>query len=376
MKKVLVVTNKLITGGVEISLLELVKVMIKNGYDVTLGVCKLGGNLEKEFPQNIKIVELPEVNLKIKDLIIGYLKSGKIFKVFQILKNVFICNLIKDYNKQCYYKSKLYTNFEGEYDIAICYHKPTDLPVAYTINNINAKMKILWLHSEVKSISENEKEGYYDIYNKYDQIICASKTIKQQLINIFPMFSKRIKVIYNIINKEKILDKANIGEKFVKIKNKKIILTVARLSPEKGCTLLLDAAKQLKEENVDFIWYIIGNGPMEDEIKMQIKKYKLEENIKLMGRKENPYGYFKTCDIYVQPSFEEGYGITVAEAKIFCKPIVITNFGTAKEHIINGENGYIVDFNGKELSNAILKIINDSKIENLFKENLESLAQR
>ncbi|MFQ7447449.1 glycosyltransferase, partial [Intestinibacter bartlettii] len=70
------------------------------------------------------------------------------------------------------------------------------------------------------------------------------------------------------------------------------------------------------------------------------------------------------------------YGITVAEAKIFCKPIVITNFGTAKEHIINGKNGYIVDFNGKELSNAILKIINDSKIENLFIGNLESLAEK
>ena len=114
---------------------------------------------------------------------------------------------------------------------------------------------------------------------------------------------------------------------------------------------------------------------MENEIRIQIKKHGLEKNIKLMGRKENPYGYFKTCDIYVQPSFEEGYGITVAEAKIFCKPIVITNFGTAKEHIINGKNGYIVDFNGKELSNAILKIINDSKIENLFIGNLESLAE-
>ena len=109
----------------------------------------------------------------------------------------------------------------------------------------------------------------------------------------------------------------------------------------------------------------------EENISEVLNEEGLNKEVILLGRKENPYGYFKTCDIYVQPSFEEGFGITVAEAKIFQKPIVITDFGTAWEHVENGKNGYIVNMNPEGLSHAIRTLMNNEEIKNIFTNNLK-----
>lgn len=371
MKKVLFVTNKLITGGVEMALLSMIQNIPREEYDITIGVCDKGGEFENEFPDYVKIIELPEVNDSIKTLICNSIKDFNLKRIFHIMKNVILCNILKDYNKKCKYRSKIYTDFIGEYDIAICYHKPTDLPVSYIINNVKASKKVLWLHSELKNISEKEKNEYYKLYRQYDNIICVSTTVKRQLIEKLPQLSKKVSVFYNIIDTDSILYKSQIGEKFIKNKDEQIILTVARLSVEKGHSLIIETAKILKNLNKKFKWYIIGEGPIKAELQKKINEEGLNKEVILLGRKENPYGYFKTCDIYVQPSFEEGFGITVAEAKIFQKPIVITDFGTAWEHVENGKNGYIVNMNPEGLSHAIRTLMNNEEIKNIFTNNLK-----
>ena len=103
-------------------------------------------------------------------------------------------------------------------------------------------------------------------------------------------------------------------------KNK--ILTVGRLSDKKGQDLAIQAAELLKNANVDFVWYFVGDGETKNLLSKMILELHLENNVVLLGGRSNPYPYFENCDIYVQPSRSEGFGISLAEAKLFGKPIM------------------------------------------------------
>ena len=372
MKKIIFITNELIYGGVEKSLLSLINNINRERYDITIGVLKKGGILENKFPQNIKIIETPQINDSIKNILLNDLKNAKFISIIYRLIYLIRCNLTKDYNKSCNYRSKIYDKFDGKYDMAICFHKPTDLPVAYVINNINAKKKVLWLHMELKNISEGERDSYYKIFNRYDELICVSESIKKQLLLIFPEFHKKATVIYNIVEADKIKRLSKIGYKLNIDDNYIKILTVARLSPEKGHDLIIDTAKYLIDKKyTNFKWYIVGDGPLREILNNRIKKEGLEEVIILLGEVDNPYGYFSSCDIYIQPSLEEGFGITVSEAKLFYKPVIVTNFATSKEHIENNITGYIVDFSYKEIAEKIKYLIDSPLKRDEFSMNLK-----
>ncbi|MBC5624028.1 glycosyltransferase [Clostridium sp. NSJ-49] len=360
MTKVIFITNKLITGGVEKALLEMIKQIPKDNFEITIGVFNLGGELEKSLRSDVKIIEIPEVNESIKTILIKDLAEMKLIELIKKIKNLIMCNLVKDYNEKCRYRCKLYRKLNEIYDVAVCYHKPTDLPVPYVIDNVKSNKKVLWIHMDMSKIAENEKRGYYKLYKEYDEIICISKAVKNQVINIFPEFKNKTKVIYNFIDKGEIRKLSDCGEKFETSDGNYNILTVARLSTEKGHDLIIEAAILLKKKGVNFRWYLIGEGPIKNKLLKKVEENDLKKYVILLGNKDNPYGYFKTCDIYVQPSLEEGFGITVSEAKIFEKPIIITKFATSTEHIIDRKTGYIVDFNGNDIACKIEKLIKNS----------------
>ena len=149
------------------------------------------------------------------------------------------------------------------------------------------------------------------------------------------------------------------------------IVTVGRLSWEKGQDIAIESARIMKEKDIKFVWYFIGDGPSYTELHGLTKKYGLEKQVIFLGGMKNPYPYIKKCDIYVQPSREEGYGMTVAEAKLLQRAIVITDFLTAGEHIQNGENGYIVPINQSELALKIMCLIKRPEKREQFSHNLK-----
>lgn len=340
MKKILIITNQLVVGGIEKALWEMLHTIKGDNIAITVAVMKAGGEMYRDFCQHYKVVQIPQVNESVKQLMAEKIKKRKFIKAILTVSNVIKCNLAADYNAQCYYRSKIYDPLPEKYDIAICYHKPTDLPVTYTLNCVNATQKWLWLHSEISGISTQEQIWYKKIYDRFDRVICASYTIQKQFLTKFPEYDSKVTVFRNIINVEEIKRMAEYGDVFEDFSGTKI-LTVARLSKEKGIDLAIRAAKMLKENGKHFIWYIVGNGDYIDTLKKLAEDLQVEDVVKFLGVQQNPYGFFKSCDLYVQPSYEEGYGITVAEAKLFSKPIILTPFGSAEEHITTGYNGVI-----------------------------------
>jgi len=372
MKKILIITNRLVVGGIEKALWEMLHVAESDDISITIAVMNSGGEMYQDFCQHYKVSQLPQVNEPVRQLIIEKIKKRNFIKVFSIILNVIKCNLVTDYNAKCYYRSKIYDSLAEKYDIAICYHKPTDLPVTYTLNCVNATEKWLWLHSEVESITTKEQIWYRKIYDRFDKVVCASYTIQKQFIKKFPEYEKKTAVFRNIVNIESIIRKAESGKGFDEFSGTKI-LTVARLSKEKGIDLAIKAARLLKEKEKKFVWYIVGDGDHLDTLKNLAKDLGVEDVVKFLGVQKNPYGFFKSCDIYVQPSYEEGYGITIAEAKLFQKTIILTPFGSAEEHIISDYNGIIAkDFTGEALFDELWNVLENPNVRNKFQKNLKS----
>ena len=113
-------------------------------------------------------------------------------------------------------------------------------------------------------------------------------------------------------------------------RNKKIILTVGRLTSEKGQIIIPEIVRLLIDKGIDnFIWYIVGDGNQRGKVQDKILEYQVNNYIKLEGVQKNPYPYYKGADLYVQTSLHEGYCITIAEALLFSKYVISTDVAGA-----------------------------------------------
>ncbi len=155
-----------------------------------------------------------------------------------------------------------------------------------------------------------------------------------------------------------------------------MLVTVGRLVPEKGLENAITVCNMLIEHNYDVKWYIIGDGVEKENLKKKIIEYDLQDKFILLGAQKNPYKWMKNCDIYVQTSKIEGFGITVYEAKMLAKPIVVSEIPAFQEQILNGVNGYLAK-NNEIMYNKIVEIIeNKDGIAEQFVENLKEENNR
>ena len=148
------------------------------------------------------------------------------------------------------------------------------------------------------------------------------------------------------------------------------LLTVGRLANQKGYDIALKACKILKDKGINFRWYSLGIGPLKSEIEEYIRKNNLEEHFILLGVRANPYSYIKDCDIYVQTSKFEGFGLAIAEARMLNKPVVTTRFDAVYNQMIDRKNGLVFDMDAQGVANGILELINNKELKNEIVEYL------
>lgn len=183
-------------------------------------------------------------------------------------------------------------------------------------------------------------------YRKYDKIIAQSIDMAQDMTSNWGCKSERIQVINNPISVGKITEIATKGEKPSDMcrKEKPVYLSAGRLSYQKGYDIILQRMAELKP-NIPFDYYIIGDGENKEEVETLVCQYGLEENVKLLGFRTNPYDYISNCDALVLSSRYEGFPNIVLEANALGKP-VFTNTcpGGINEIIVNGVNGIACNF--------------------------------
>ena len=244
-----------------------------------------------------------------------------------------------------------------------------DFITYFVLNKIKANKKVQWIHFDITKIGFIKKLAEKN-YKKFDRIFVVSEEGREKLINLLPALNNKVEAFFNIISCNLIENMSKNENGFNDSFNGVRILTVGRLSKEKGQDLTINALARLKDDGYKIKWYCIGDGHEKDNYKQIIKNLNLENDYILLGSKLNPYPFMKQCDIYVQPSRHEGYCITLGEARCFDNPIVTTNFTGAKEQIKNEETGLVCEISENGIYKSLKRLLDDKDLYNNIKINL------
>lgn len=341
-KKVLIYALKMTVGGVEKALLGQLTQFPAESYDVTLVLQqKIGGYLDF-LPPAVNVVEHDEwkkISAFVRDPLhvnaMKVLRGGKLTKGIYLLWLFFCTKFQKSYKPFYDYIMTLLSDYPGEFDLAIDYAGPTSFTANFVAKHVKEKEKWTWVHFDIDRFGIDKRVAE-NVYSYYNRINIVSAEGKEHFDRQFPQFASRTHVFYNIVDRAVIVAQADaIPNPYEGISAKTIICTVGRISKEKGQLTTISVMKELTDKNKDVHWCYVGDGTELKKCKELAVKYGIAERVTFVGLQTNPYPWMKHCDLYVQPSVHEGYCITLAEAKIFKRPIVTTNFTGAVEQLAN-----------------------------------------
>ena len=377
-KKVAILLPWLKMGGTNKVAIRFMRELVKY-YDVTLILSQNIGELLEEIPKDVHVII--DKMKPFKEMFMSDLSHLKMKYLFQDIIYYLKVKTGKDSIDNLSYivKRNLYITNEI-FDCAISYHGQSPERLLNLIYRVHSQKKVVWIHGEM-GFSDNQCKRMEKYYKKMDHYFFVSEPTRNTFLQRIPVDIAKTTVYYNPLDKEEILLKSkelsdvNFSDKYTNI------VTVGRVSSEKGQDMIPQIAKNLRKAGYAIRWYIIGDGPNLDKIKELIRKENVEEEVILLGVKSNPYPYMKACDIYVQPSYTEGYSTTICEAGILGKAIIGTKpSGGIRDQIVNGENGLIVNASIEGLEQGIVKLLRDpvliKKIEqNILKKDFEGKGE-
>lgn len=314
MKKLLFSAYSLEVGGIEKALVTLLNKLQEKGYEITLVLEKKEGIFLEELNSQISIITYTPNNNK------------------NIIKRKII-NLIKQLKFSIKYKNK--------FDFSASFATYSNSG-AFVARNA-CKNSCLWGHADYLTLFKNnidEMKKFFKEkkYNKFKNIIFVSKEGKDTFISVFSDAKNKTKVCNNLINNQQIIE---LADKEIELKKEEIttFLNVGRHDErQKRLSKIIEVARKLKQENHKFKILFIGDGQDTEKYKEMVKSYNLEEQIIFLGRKQNPYPYFKISDCVILTSDYEGYPVVFLESMILNKPIITTKVSDYEE--IEGKYGY------------------------------------
>ena len=247
------------------------------------------------------------------------------------------------------------------YDLAISFLTPHRI----VAEKVKAKKKIAWIHTDYTRVWV-DAEDELKVWQKYDYVASISGDVTNTFLQVFPSLAPKIVEIENTLSPTFVRKRAELQnvDKEIRHEGTITLLSVGRFSDAKNYDNVPDICKRLiNETKLNIKWYIIGYGGDEALIRKKIKEAGMEEHVILLGKRSNPYPYIKACDIYVQPSRYEGKSVTVREAQMLCKPVVVTNYPTAPSQIRSGIDGVIVPMDNEGCANGLAEVICDKPLQ-------------
>lgn len=342
-------------GGAERSTLKLVNKFLEADWHVDVVMTTGGGELENEIDNRANIKYLRNRSAGNR-----FLKNESLFQKVLALDDL-VKYLI--YRIQELYRKKNYKNIK--YDLAmISLH---GLSPDFCLNYVQANTTVQWIRSDLK-LCDIEKKAHNHILkygNRVDHYLCVSNTVHHSFCQLYPDLSSKAFRIYNMLEPEKILEKAEQSENPYGDYGSNVlkIVTVCRISDKsKGLLRMVHLLKRLADEHHNVVWFIVGDGPDREKVQEEIVKFDLQGKMILLGMKPNPYPYYKHADISATLSYFEGLCGAVNEAKVLGKPVIATKFSGVEEQIINGVNGLIVNNEMEAIYEGLKELITNESL--------------
>ena len=277
MKKILFLTRSLGIAGVPKSLISLIKTFKKDECEITIGTLSSDLTNASQLPKWVKVISIEEIINK------EHAKFLRFQKYCQEKRFLFLVWKFSNQIEKKIFKKTIRKNFQEVYDVANAYHQ--GLCSSFVIKLIKSKKKYLWYHSS--TIMDDCKEN---VFAKADKIILVNPLIKQIICDHWKKIdANKICSIPCYIDSDEI---KKLSLETVDIQENSFV-TVSRLSKEKGLNLIVETCIILKRENLNFNWYVIGDGPLLEPTLKEIEKNGLQDFLHLIGKRENPYPYIK-----------------------------------------------------------------------------------
>ena len=371
MKQILIVSHAMELGGAERSLLGLLNVLDPKRYKIDLFLLRHEGELLEYIPEYVHVLPKVAAYTVLARPMKDTLREGHFW-----LTGVRLYAKIKAarYNKKHQYKDsavaleyshkyiKRYMpkiNPTVEYDLAISFLTPH----YFVAEKVRAKKKIAWIHTDYKKVQINIHSETV-MWGKYDYIASISEEVSKSFLEVCPSLRSKLILIENILPERLIKRQAmelDVTKEMPVIEDGFRLLSIGRYCTAKNFDNVPAICSCLLKKGFKVKWYIIGFGGDEELIRQKIAEEKMEEHVILLGKKENPYPYIRACDLYVQPSRYEGKSVTVREAQMFAKPVVITAYPTSGSQLEDGVDGVVVPMDNEGCADGIAKLLDDPK---------------
>lgn len=353
-------------GGVEKSLLGLLSLLDREEYDIHIGLLRKEGALLDNIPSWVVVHECFKEQWDVLNrppllTIKSFFYKGNFMEAIMHLFLYIIYKVSGDRTLFYKYILRKESSIDICFDKAYAYAGPASMLDYYICRKIKAKEKYGWIHYDIKGFGI-DKVLTRKLYKEYQKVYVVSETAKSKFDELFPEFCQKTEVRYNVVSKEQILSLAEQGDTFTDDFQGTRILTVGRLSQEKGQDVAVSTLKMLVDKGCDVKWYFVGEGNLRTICEQKASELGVFDRVVFLGLQTNPYGYMKNCDIYVQPSRHEGYCITLAEARCFTVPIVATNFTGAEEQLRTYPQSVVTGMAVEEVANGVLFLLSNKSL--------------
>lgn len=238
------------------------------------------------------------------------------------------------------------------YDLAISFLTPH----FFTKVRVNAKKYAAWIHTDYTALSF-DRATELEMWREYDYICGVSDKVAAGFAATFPELADRVCTVENILPAALIRTQSEEPQQDMPSDGSLKLLSVGRFCDAKNFDNVPDICRRLVGSGLDIKWYLIGYGGDESLIRQRITEAGGQDRVIILGKKENPYPYMRACDLYVQPSRYEGKSVTVREAQLLGRPVVITNYATAASQLEDGVDGVIVPMDNEGCAAGIAALL-------------------
>lgn len=378
-KKLLFVINTLSRAGAETALMELLKKLNGQEYEIYLYVITGQGEMIRMLPDSVRLLnpafsEQSVLNGRgrwelMKKVCQSFVKNGRFMDKLQYVIRNLAC-MVKAKRIQT---DKLFWRVlsDGADRFDLCF----DLAMAwieggsayYVADHVRARKKAALIHIDYENAGYT-KAMDQDCFREFANIFAVSKETRKHFLNVYPEYADKLDVFHNIVDQDLICLKAREKGGFSDGYKGFRILSVGRLTWQKGFDLAIEAMKLLKDKNCHIRWYVLGEGEQKKALQKKIQILKLEQDFLLLGQVDNPYPYYAQADLYVHATRYEGKSIAIQEAQTLGCAVIASDCNGNREQIEDGKDGIMCELTPEDIA---------EKIEELYlsKEKREMLGE-
>lgn len=367
-KKVAILLPWLKMGGTNKVAINFMKELVAY-CDVTLILSQNVGELLPQIPDGVHL--LVDDMQDFRRLLKADLKHGRLICMLQDFLYYARIKLGRDSVDNYRYLVNRQQEICGtEFDCAISYHGQSPEQLMNLLYRVHSKKKIAWIHGEM-AFSNDKCHRLKKYFEKLDHFFFISQMTWDSFARVLCVDDAHATIYYNPNDREDVLLKSKLPCDSCFSKDYINLLTVGRISAEKGQDMIPAITRNLLDFGYNVRWYIIGDGDMRSHVAQLVTEFRVSQNVIFLGTQVNPYNYMKACDLYVQPSYTEGYSATICEAGMLGKPVVCTNNCGIRERIIPGEDALFVDSTVSALTEGISYLLRDQHVRDQYANNIK-----